>query len=73
MATKLGRMVTYLERLLTIKSYNTLIAWSRKVTNKDHYISNTTVFMATKLGRIMSYLNRLLPIKILVPLVTGSC
>ena len=28
MATQLGRMVTYLEELLTIQSNNALIAWS---------------------------------------------
>ena len=32
MATKLGRMVTYLEKLLTIKSHQALVTWSRKVT-----------------------------------------
>ena len=49
MATKLGRIVTYFERLLIIKSFCTLIAWSCKdhVTNKSHYISTTRVLMAT--------------------------
>ena len=32
MATKLGRTVTYFERLLTIKSFYPLITWSCKVT-----------------------------------------
>ena len=32
MVTKLGRMVTYLELLLTIKLFNGLITWSCKVT-----------------------------------------
>ena len=32
MATKLGRMMTYFERLLTIKSFYALITWSCKVT-----------------------------------------
>ena len=31
MTTKLGRMVTYLEGLLTIKSFSALITWSCKV------------------------------------------
>ena len=31
MATKLGRIVTYLEELLTIKSFNPLIMWSFKI------------------------------------------
>ena len=31
MATKIGRMVKYLERLLTMKSFNALIACSGKV------------------------------------------
>ena len=32
MAVKLGRMVTYFERLLTIKSFYALITWSYEVT-----------------------------------------
>ena len=31
MATELGRMVTYLEGFVTIKSYNALISWSSKI------------------------------------------
>ena len=32
MTNKLGRMVTYLDRLLPIKSRNSLIMWSYKIT-----------------------------------------
>ena len=32
MATSLGRMVTYFEQLLTIKSFNPLITWSYEIT-----------------------------------------
>ena len=44
MATKLGRMVTSLEKLLTIKSHENLITWSCKATYKQkplyHYYQN---------------------------------
>ena len=63
MATKLDRMVTYFERLLTIKSFYALITWSCKVTKKKIlYISITRVPMANKLGRIMISFDGLLPI-----------
>ena len=32
MATELGRMAIYIERLLTIESHKALTAWSSKVT-----------------------------------------
>ena len=32
MASKLGRMVTYLEKVLPIKLHGPLIAWSSKIT-----------------------------------------
>ena len=51
--TKRGWMMAYLEVLLTIKSFNTLITWSW-VTNKNHYISTTRVLMVTKLGRMIT-------------------
>ena len=50
MATTLGRMVTYLEGLLTIKLHNALITWSCKATLshcKATYISTTRVPMTT--------------------------
>ena len=39
--TRLGRMVTYLEGLLTIKPYNTLISWFCKIT----WETKTIVFL----------------------------
>ena len=73
MATKLGRMVTYLKKLLTIKH---LVLWSfglaRSRANKNH-ISPTRLPMATKLGRIIRYLIVLLPIKSLYILISWSC
>ena len=47
MATKLGRMVTYYDGLLPIKSHD-------HMTNSNNYIYTTTVPMATKLGRIVT-------------------
>ena len=50
MATKLGRMVTYLEGLLTIVIQNfDNVVLQGHVTNADHYISTTTVVMDDEL------------------------
>ena len=67
MATKLGRMVTYFEGLLTIKSFNALITWS----NEKHYISTIRVSMAT-LCRIVIYFDGSLPIKSHDPFISWS-
>ena len=61
-----GRLMTYLEVLLSILSHGSLIKWSnfnqviiieKKVIklNKKHYISTTTIAMVTKLGRVVTY------------------
>ena len=64
MATKYGRMVTYLEKLLTIKIFNTFfVVLQGHVTNENHYISTTRVPMTTKLGRMITYLDGIQPIK----------
>ena len=62
--TKIARLLTRFEELLTIKSYKTLITWSFRITwqIKNHYISPTTVLMAT-LGRMVTYLEGYLAIK----------
>ena len=49
MATKLGRMMTYLEGLLTIVIQNFDAVLQGHVTNADHYISTTTVVMDDEL------------------------
>ena len=56
MAIKLGRMLTYLEGLLTIELHNNLIKWFLvgHVTNKKLYISTTKVDIATKFGRMVT-------------------
>ena len=76
MATKLGRMVIYLERLLTTKLYKVVLRWSLQghVTIKHTYSSNTRVPIASKLGTMMTYLDGLLtPIKSHYLLITWSC
>ena len=74
MATKLARMVIYLDRLLIIKSYKALIMWSCKVTWQTKIIiSVTRVFMATKPGRMIASLDGLLPIMLHDPLITWPC
>ena len=73
LATKLGRMVTYFERLLTIKLYYTLVTWSCKVCEKQKslYIHNQGAY-GYKIGRMITYLNVYLPIKPHHPLITWS-
>ena len=56
-ATKLSRMLTYLNRFLYIKSQDPLITWSYEIT--------ITVVMITKLGRMVTYLERPLIIQLL--------
>ena len=66
MATKLGRMMTYPEGLLTIVIQNFDVVLQGHVTNADHYISTTTVVW------MMNYLDGLLPITSHDPLITWS-
>ena len=58
-ATKLDRMVTYLEEVLVIKSYDNIMMWSHKLKNT----STITMLMITKLVWMVTYLEQLLPIK----------
>ena len=70
MATKLGRMITYLYGLISIKAHGLLIMCSREnqVTNWNDHISNTTVPMVTKIFKMVTYFKWLPPIKLLNPL-----
>ena len=55
MAIKLGRMVTYLDMLLSIKLHMILYHSVLKchVTNGGHFISTTTVYIATELDSVV--------------------
>lgn len=55
-------MVTYLERLLPIKSYDYIIQWIGKIRWQTNNPSPQTQCLWTKLGRMVSYLGWLLPI-----------
>ena len=71
MATKLGRMITYLIGVLPIKSHGTLIMRTSEITfQKKTTISTVRMPMATKLGRMVTYLNGLAPMKSHHPLIT---
>ena len=70
-ATKPERMVTYFERLLTIKSFYALITWSRDK-QKSFYIHNQSAY-GYKPDRMITYLDEFLPIKLHHPLITWSC
>ena len=73
MAAKLGRMVTYFERLLTIKYFYALITWSCKVMwQKSLYIHNQSPYVY-KTGRMITYLDEFLPIKLHHSFITWSC
>ena len=74
MATKLGRIVTYFERLLTIKSFYTLITWSCKVMWQTKIIiyHNQSAY-GYKLGRMITYLDEFLHIKLHHSLIMWSC
>ena len=63
LATELGRMVTYLEGFLTIKSHNALVIWSYKVTWQTKIILKKSAY-GYKLGRMITYLDEFLPVKL---------
>ena len=81
MAIKIGRVVTYIEQLLPIKSHVTF----DRVVLRDHlpnenrlsplrkpFISTTTAPIATQLGRMVINLEWLLPITLLDHFLTWS-
>ena len=67
-------MVTYLHRLLTIKSNDCIFMWIVRdlVTNKKRCIFTATMLMATK-RMMMTYFESLLPIKSHEHVVKGFC
>ena len=69
MTSKLGRMVTYLDGLLPIKSGDPLIAWPCETMRLAKTIVSSQS-MSTKLGRIVTYLQDLINIMLIYPLVT---
>ena len=51
-ANKFGRIMSYFERLLAIKSYDLdHVAFQNNVTKYKNYITTTTLSMAYKLGK----------------------
>ena len=68
MAIQLGRMATYLNEFLPIKSHDSLITWSFETTWQT-----TTSPLTIKLGRIVTYFDWLLSIKSHDHLITWSC
>ena len=69
MATKPGRVASYLDLPPPIKLLNPLITWSCKIMQKPKLLYlqpfTTTMLMATKLGRTVTYLDVLSSIKLL--------
>ena len=72
MTTKLGRMVTYLEGLLPIKSHDPLILCCSKITWQTKSIIPPLPHCLTKLDRMVTCLEGLAPIKSNEPLITCS-
>ena len=72
MVMKLGRMLTYLERLLNHKvtQHPDHVVLQFYMTNEGHYIPTTRVPVATKPGRMVAHLVGLLSIKSHNPLIT---
>ena len=58
---------------LKITKHSVHVVLQCHVTDKNHYISSTTVPMATKLDRMVTYFERLLTIKSFYVLITWSC
>ena len=75
MATKLDRMMTYLEWLLPVKSHDHMITWSCKITWQAKVIIYplTPIFMGINFGRVGIYNEELASIKSLDPLIAWSC
>ena len=73
MATKLARIVIYLDGLIIIKSYKDHVVLQGHMVNKNHHISITRASMATKPGRMIASLDGLLPIMSHDPLITWPC
>ena len=73
MTTKLDRLVIYVNDLLPVKSYDSLITWCFSISRDklEQLYSITTVFM-TKRGRMVTYLEDLLPIKSYEALIMWS-
>ena len=66
MTTKQGRIMTYLELLLPIKSHDHIITWSFNimsyhVINQNNYISIITMSMAINFGRVGYTVRSFLP------------
>ena len=58
MATKLGKVMTYYEKEVSLdevkQPFEQVITWDH-VINKKHYISTATMLMANKLGMVVTY------------------
>ena len=72
MAPKLGRMVTYHEKLPSIKSHDPFITWSCLITWHTKGISTITIPITTKLGKVVIHHEKLQFIKLLDPSITLS-
>ena len=73
MATIRGRMMTYLEWLLPIKSHDHIVMWSCKITWQTKIITHlliNTIPMTINFGRVGIYNEEFPSMKLLDPLIT---
>ena len=75
MATELGRVMTYLEWFLPIKSHDHIITWSYKITwqTNINIYPFKTMSIAINFGRVGIYNGEFPSIKSPDPLITWSC
>ena len=72
-AIKLGRVVTYNEKLPLLTFLDPSIMWFYEVTRQIKYIATCTRSMTTKHGKVVTYREGLLPINSHNPLNMWSC
>ena len=72
MVHKFGRMITYLEELLPIKSHDTFITWSYKITWQNETIISplSQYLQSSKRGSMLTSLDGLLSKNSHEPLIT---
>ena len=71
--SKLGKVVTYYNKLQLYKSRNPFNKWTRESRDKlKHFISTNTIPMVTKPGRVVTYNKELPSIKSHVAFITWS-
>ena len=72
-STNFGRLVTYLDGLLPIKSHDPLITWSPEITWKTKTIISPMLRCLRAMGKVMTYHKGLSQVKPYDPFIMWSC